>query len=266
MSDETEENLLDGPDEPSGGGPSIEPTPDTGSTVLDGTLPESVEPVEPIEPAGPGPGRRLAGFAALLLGIIGSVVAVALAAIMIRAGFSASDTAEQAMEPVILSFARLETRIDQTDDLVDRDGIEADRIDELRARVDGLVDIATGTNQSFGAVEDDPVYGLLPADLSSLGTALDSFEQSAEEVDTALRGLGGGEPIAPPVATDVAVRLDAMQAQVSAVQGQMNDSQTSLRRWIRFGSFLGFLGSLWLLWSQISLARRGWRGFRARPV
>jgi hypothetical protein len=214
--------------------------------------------------SGPGPRSRLVGLIALLLGVIGSVLMVVVAAVVIRFGFGASDTVERVMTPVEVSFDRMEARIDQTDDLVDREAIAPDRVDELQARVDGLVDVATGARDLFESVEDHPVYGLLPAELSTLGDALADFESSATTIDSQLGSAENGDRISTAVSGAVADELDGLQSRVTGVRETISDAANSLRRWIRLGSLLGFLGSLWGLWGQVSLARRGWRGFRGR--
>jgi hypothetical protein len=57
-----------------------------------------------------------------------------------------------------------------------------------------------------------------------------------------------------------------MQAQVTDTRVLIDEAESSLRSWIRLGSFIGFIASLWGLWAQVVLARRGWRGFRGRPA
>lgn len=254
MSDDIEKELLKDLEElgidPSAGDASVEP----GATA-------------DVAATGSAGGRsRLAGLLALILGVLGVLVSLVFGFASIRLGFSASNTVEQAMEPIELSFDRMETRIDETDDLVARDGIDSDRIDELRARVDGLVDVANGAQQGYGAIEDHPVYNLLPADLSTLGSALTDFVTSAETIDSRLGSAGDGDELPQAAVTAISDELDDMQSRVSGARDALDDAGSSLRRWIRIGSFLGLLGSLWGLWGQISLAKRGWRGFRGRPL
>lgn len=213
---------------------------------------------------GPGARSRLVGLLALLLGIVGSLLMVVLAALSIRFGFGASGTVDRVMEPIHVSFDRMEARIDQTDDLVDREAIAPDRIDELQARVDGLVDVSTSAHELFATIDDHPVYGLLPAELSTLGNDLADFEGSATTIDSQLGNASNGDTVSASVANAVADELDGLQSRVTGVRETISDAAASLRRWLRFGSLLGFLGSLWGLWGQVSLAKRGWRGFRGR--
>ena len=254
MSDEIDQ-LLEGTGE--GGG-------DGGPGDLTGPAAEDVGAVGAVDGAEAGGSRRrLTGLLAMVAGTVGAVLAIVMAAISIRAGFTASDTVETAMQPVVASFDRLDDRIDQTDDLVSDNGIDPDRLGELGARVDGLVDVSTGAHQGFEAIDDHPLYQFLPAELSKLGEALSGFEESAVSIDDA---LGESTTVSPAVTKRISDELDAMQARVSDVRSLQADAATSLRRWVRFGALLAFLGSLWVLWGQITLARRGWRGFRARPL
>ncbi len=212
---------------------------------------------------GGGFGRRLVGLLATVLGVVGCLVALYLAFTSLRILFGASDRADDAMAPVVESFDRLEARIDQADDLVDRQGVDGDAGQVLRARVDGLVDITGGAQRSFDAVDGHPLYTLLPADLSPLGNAIERFGTSAEVVDET---MGGSTTVRAAAAGTIADELDAMQSSVSSARERLDDAIGSLKSWLRIGGLLGFLVSMWGLWSQIALARRGWRGVRNRPV
>jgi hypothetical protein len=222
--------------------------------------------VVPGPSAGAGAGSRMGGLVAMVLGAVGSLLMIVLAAIVIRTGFTAGDIVDRAMEPVELAFDRMETRIDEADDLVTPDGIRTDRVDELQARVDGLVDLSTGAQQVFESIEDHPMYRLLPAELSTLSTALVDFETSAATIDARLGDSADGDTLTPAVVTAVSDELDGLQGRVREVRDLLTSTSDSLRGWIRLGTLLGFFGSLWGLWAQICLARRGWRGFRGRPI
>jgi len=212
---------------------------------------------------GGGFGRRLVGMLATVLGIVGCLLALYLAFSSLRVLFGASDRADDALAPVTESFDRLEARIDQADDLVDRQGVDGEAGEVLRARVDGLVDIASGAERSFDAVDDHALYSLLPADLSPLGTAIERFRTSADVVDET---MGTSTTVRATAAGTIADELDGMQSSVSSARERLDDANGSLTSWLRIGGLLGFLASLWGLWSQIALARRGWRGVRNRPV
>lgn len=210
-----------------------------------------------------GPGRRLGGLLALLLGVVGTLLALILAFLALRLLFGASGTVDDLMAPVETAVDRIEDRVDQTDELIDRRGIDQDQVGELRARVDGLVDLTTSADQSFDTVADHAVYGILPADLSGLGDALDGYVDSASAIDESLGSTPTPRPAAAAVMAD---EIDGMQSRITDARDAVDDAASSLRSWLRIGGLLGFLGALWLLWSQVVLARRGWRGFRNRPV
>ncbi len=271
MSDDIEKELLKDLEElgidPAGGDSSVEPATDT--TTDTATTTATTTPTSTSTSTGAGsPDRpsRVAGLLALILGMVGVLVSLVFGFYALRLGISTSSTVDQAMEPIEVSFDRMETRIDETDDLVAQDGIDGDRIDELQARVDGLVDVANGAQQGFQAIEDHPVYSLLPADLSTLGSSLSDFVTSAEDIDERLGSASDGDELPQAAATAISDELDDMQSWVSGARDAFDDAESSLRQWIRIGSFLGFLGSLWGLWGQVSLAKRGWRGFRGRTV
>jgi len=226
---------------------------------------DDLTPVEAEGGAAPtgGAGSRIAGMLALVLGILGVVLSLVTAFLFLRGLFTAGDLTDRAMEPVVVSFDRLEDRIDQADDLIDRNGIAEERVPELQARVDGLVDVSSAADQGFEAIDGHPLYRLLPASLSELGSTLQGFRSSAEAIDDS---LGSGPVVRPAVAASMADEIDGMQARVTDARNVIDDASSSLRSWIRLGAFLGFLVALWVLWAQIALARRGWRGLRGRLV
>lgn len=240
-------------------GPELPDLPD-----LDGTGgPDDVEEVAPAAPETGTARRRLAGLLATVLALVGIVASVVLAFLALRVLFTASGIVDDRFEPVETSFDRLEERIDETDDLVSRDGVPAERVAELRARVDGLVDIADLTARAFQTIDGHPLYRLLPADLAPLGESLDGFQTSAEQVDTA---LGSGTSVGSSAAARMATEVDGMQSRVTDARERLDAAAGSLRSWLRIGGLLGFLIALWSLWAQRSLLRRGWRGFRNQPL
>ncbi len=215
------------------------------------------------EPAEGGPRRRLGGLLALALGLLGVVLALVLGFLALRLLFGASGRVDDAMEPIGVAFDRLEERIDQADDLIDRRGIDTDQVEVLQARVDGLVDVSTAAQQSFDSVEDHPIYGLLPADLSGLGDHLADFGASASAIE---ESLGSSPTVRPAVAASMADEIDGMQSRVTGARETIDDAASSLRSWLRIAGLVGFLIALWMLWSQVVFLRRGWRGFRNREV
>lgn len=207
--------------------------------------------------------RRLAGLLAVVLALVGIAASVVLAVLALRVLFTASGIVDDRFDPVEGAFDRLEDRIDETDDLVSRDGVDADDVAELRARVDGLVDIADLTARGFETIDGHPLYRLLPADLAPFGESIDGFQSSAEAVEEA---LGSGSSVRPAAAATMATEVDGMQARVTDARDRLDAARGSLGTWLRIGGLLGFLISLWSLWAQRSLLRRGWRGFRNQPL
>lgn len=245
-----------------GGGDSTDSTTEFDETLVgDGDLGD-LETVGPAD-QGPGLGRRVFGLLALLLGAIGVVLSLVLIAMSVRLLFTASGTAERLMEPVASTYDRLEDRIDETDDLIDRDGMEGARVAELQARVDGLVDVTNAAERGFDAVDSHPVYRYLPIDLSPLGSTLDDFEAAAEDIDGS---LGSSNDVRPSVAASIADEVNDMQSRVSDARPRLQEATDSLRGGLRLGGLIGFLGGLWGLWGQAVLARRGLRGLLGRPL
>lgn len=210
---------------------------------------------------GAGVGSRLAGILAAVLGLIGCLLSFALLAISIRFGFTAGSVAESTAEPLAAAVDRLETRIDQVDDLVDRDGVSGSDFRELQARLDGLADTATSASQAFSAIDDHVLYRWLPIDKTELATSLNDFEQGADESDAVALTA---DSLNPTQAGRLGDRINAMQTSVSGTGDLIESTVNSLKNWIRLSALAGFFGSLWSLWAQISLMKRGWRGLRGQ--
>ena len=208
--------------------------------------------------------RRLAGVLALLLGVVGMALAVVVGFLVLRTGFGATGVVDDLIQPVDRAIDRLETRIDQTDDAVDRDGLAPEAVEQLSIRSQSLTDMAGSANDIFSSVQDHAIYRYLPADLADLESSLEAFEDSAALVGDTVSGLGDGEALDAPDARILADELDSMQTRVGDAGDAVDRASRSLRRWIRLGSFAGFLGSIWGLWSQFCLARRGMRGLRGQ--
>ncbi len=232
---------------------------DPGHSVLEGVDGDTVVPPALIKRKRGGLGGRLAGVLAAVLGILGCLLSFALLAVSIRFGFAATDVAETTAEPLIAAVDRLETRIDQTDDLIDRDGVDGSEFSELQARIDGLSDTASSASQAFSAVDDHVLYRWLPVDKSELSASLAEFQQGADEsVAVAL----SADSLTATEASRIGDRIDAMQSRVSDAGDLIESTVNSLKNWIRLSALGGFLLSLWSLWAQVSLMKRGWRGMR----
>ncbi len=221
-----------------------------------------VEPTVPpvlVTRRGGGLAGRLIGTLAAVLGLIGCVLSFALLAIAIRFGFSATDVAETTAEPLAAAVDRLETRIDQADDLIDRDGVSGAEFSELQARIDGLGDTATSASQAFSAINDHVLYRWLPIDKSELSSSLAGFEQGADE---SVGIAATADSLTPAQAGRIGDRINDMQTSVSGTDDLIESTVDSLKNWIRLSALVGFFLSLWSLWAQSSLMKRGWREMR----
>lgn len=264
MSDESKESSIDGSSDEETSkmdfAEHLTGEDDDGKSVLLEDQPR-VEPTLQRRDDGSGIGRRLGGFLALVLGLVGCVLSLAFLAASLRSGFSANDLAQDAAEPISDAVGRLETRIDQTDDLVDREGVAEPEVAVLRARVDGMVDTSTSASRAFAAVDDHVVYRWLPIDGDELDTTLQAF---ANEVGAIQADVGTSGEVDAAAASQVADRLNTMQASVTAVGDMIDTMVDSHVRSIRLASLAGFFASLWSLWAQWTLTRRGWRGVRGQ--
>lgn len=228
-------------------------------TILEGADNETTVPPTLVVRRGAGVGVRLAGMLAAALGLLGCILSFALLAVCIRSGFSAGSVAETTAEPLAAAVDRLETRIDQTDDLIDRDGVSGSDLGELQARLDGLADTATSASQAFSAIDDHVLYRWLPIDKSELSSSLADFEQGADES----AGIAiTADSLNPTQAGRIGDRINTMQTSVSGTSDLIGSTVNSLKNWIRLSALGGFFLSLWSLWAQVSLMKRGWRGVR----
>lgn len=213
---------------------------------------------------GGGAKRRLGGMLAALLGLAGCVLGLALVFLGGRTLIGASDTADGLLDPVATSIDRMDVRIDQADDLVNRVGAEPV---ELRARVDGLVDVVGGTSLAYSALGNSPIYGLVPE--TDLAGTLADFQSSADEIDQTMAlaaGTGNGDGLDDTSAATVAERINNMQGQMTALQDQLDQTRSSFTRWLRLGGLAVMALGLWSLWAQYCLLRRGMRGLAGRPA
>lgn len=227
--------------------------------ILEGSDGGSTVPPTLVEQRRGRIGGRLAGTLAAVLGLLGCLLSFALLAIAIRSGFLASDVADTTAEPLTAAVDRLETRIDQADDLIDRDGVSGPEFSELQARLDGLADTSASASQAFSAIDDHILYRWLPIDKSELSMSLADFKQGADEsvgIATTADSLSAVE------AGRIGDRINGMQTSVSGTGDLIESTVDSLTNWIRVSALAGFLLALWSLWAQTSLMKRGWRGMR----
>lgn len=209
---------------------------------------------------------RFAGFLALALGVVGVVASVVFAVLVVRAGFGAGSAIDSILAPVSNTLDRIDTRIDQADDDVDRDGVPVELMPTLRARSEGLLDVASSGRDLFTTVEDHPIYQWLPAEMGPLGESLTTFSDGANNIEDLVSGTAENRPLSATDAGVIADEIDVLQAEVAGAGEALDNAARSLKRWLRLGALFAFLASLWSGWAQYCLARRGARALRGRPV
>ena len=213
-----------------------------------------------------GARRRVAGALALMLGIVGLVASLGAAALIVQTGLGATRAADRLLDPVAEQIGVVETRIDQADDAVDREGMTTALMPELRARSEGLLDVTSSARDTLTTVRDHPIYGWLPADLDPLEASVDGFATGADQIEEVVAGTTNGQGLSTADASIVADELNTLQAGVAGAREAIDGATRSLKRWIRIAAFVGFLASLWSCWAQFCLTRRGFRGARGlRP-
>ena len=102
-----------------------------------------------------GARRRVAGALALMLGIVGLVASLGAAALIVQTGLGATRAADRLLDPVAEQIGVVETRIDQADDAVDREGMTTALMPELRARSEGLLDVTSSARDKFHGTRDN---------------------------------------------------------------------------------------------------------------
>jgi hypothetical protein len=213
-----------------------------------------------------GARRRAVGVLALLLGVAGVLASLGAAALVARTGFGATRAADRLLEPVAEQIGVVETRIDQADDAVDREGMATALMPELRARSEGLVDVTASARDTAATLRDHPIYGLLPADLDPLTASVDGFADGASRIEQVVAATAGNQELTGADASIVADELNTLQAGVAGAREAIDGATRSLKRWIRIGALVGVLISLWSCWAQFCLARRGFRATRGYSV
>lgn len=206
-------------------------------------------------------GRRVVGYLALLLGVLGSVIAVASAFAAIWLGATATDVVEDTVSSIVAAVDRLDARLAETASAVN----EADGAGELRARAQGVGDLVTNARESVVALDDHPLFGRLPVDMASLAARLERVEESSGGLMEDLAGITGNEPVSAAVKAQMTDKLTTAQEQLAASNESIQDVGSQLRLWIRLAALAGFLVCLWGLWAQVALGRRGWKTRAASP-
>lgn len=240
---------------------AIDETPDLGPTIVDESAPDRFRALDQSTF-----GRRLAGLLALVLGVVGVGASIVVGALILWAGITASSTVDEMVAPLAETIERVETRIDQADDAVDRDGIDADRMPELRARAEGLADVGIALQGLAVAITEHPVYGRLPADLAGLGAATDDLAGRTGRINELVSGTTDGRALPARTASEVTDELNTLQDDMTDLGDTLDDAAGSLKSWLRIGSLLGVVAAAWSGWAQVSLIRRGLRGLRGQPA
>ena len=199
--------------------------------------------------------RRTIAYLALVLGVIGSAIAVAAALVVLWLGATAADVVEDTVSTIVAAVDRLDSRLAETSSGVQ----EADRAGELRVRAQRVGDVARHAVESLGAIDDHPLFGRLPVDTTPLSAILERLEDASRALNEDLAGAVRDEPVPARLKATITERLTAAQDQLATGNDKINDIQNQLRLWIRLSAFAGFLLCLWGLWAQVALARRGWR-------
>ena len=196
---------------------------------------------------------RVVAYLALVLGTIGCVVALIGAVVAIWLGMTAGRTVDNAVARITTPVARLESRLAETSDAV----AEAGSGGEVRARVQGIIDLAVNAGDSVGAIHDHPLFGRLPVDTSRITELLDLVENTAEQL---LAALGDdAEPLSAQVRNGITSGVASARDQLASVAERIDEAGASLRRWVRLAAIAAVLVALWGLWAQLALARHGWR-------
>lgn len=211
-------------------------------------------------------GRRLFGLLAAILGLVGCLASLIVGVAVLRIGLAASDAADDLISPISESVDRLETRVDQVDDLVGRQGVAPDDVEQLVARADGLADLVDGTRRSYEAVAEHPVYRWLPVELDELESTLSRIETSTEAVVAGASAASGSSTVAANQVEAMDTEINDLQGRFGEVRASVQEAMESLTSWIRLAALAGFAASLWNLWAQSWLLRRGWRGLLGQAL
>jgi len=192
---------------------------------------------------------RIRGAIALVLGIVGALLAAATAIAAILFVFGANNIVDEVVERVNDPISRVDERVSEASTAV-----EGASGDELNARISGVKDQADAAQAGLGTIVDHPLYGRLPVDTD----ALESRVQLVVDEVEAIGDVGSAE-VSAQDRTRIRESLDGISETLDGVDTPVTDIADSLRFWIRL-SGLGFiLLAAWGLWGQVLLARQGRR-------
>ena len=190
---------------------------------------------------------RAGGVVALVLGVIGSLLAIAALVLSILFIVGANNAVDGVEERIIQPIDRLTEQIDETSAALS-DAAEG----EVEARLASLSDQAASAEDALDAITEHPLYANVPVDIGELEDRLGSVTERAGEFDGfEVEGLPDDDR------EEIAESLTELAEPLDDIEGPVERVADSLRFWIRI-SGLGFvLLSLWALWAQVALARHG---------
>ena len=190
---------------------------------------------------------RAGGVVALVLGMIGSLLAIAALVLSILFTVGANNAVDSVEERIIQPVDRLTEQIDETSAAV-ANAAEG----EVEARLASLSDQAASAEDALDAITEHPLYANVPVDIGELEDRLESVTERAGEFDGfEVEGLSDDDR------EEIAESLTELAEPLDDIEGPVERVADSLRFWIRI-SGLGFvLLSLWAVWAQLALARHG---------
>ena len=190
---------------------------------------------------------RAGGVVALVLGGIGSLLAIAALVLSILFTVGANNAVDGVEERIIQPIDRLTEQIDETSAALS-DAAEG----EVEARLASLSDQAASAEDALDAITEHPLYANVPVDIGELEDRLGSVTERAGEFDGfEVEGLSDDDR------EEIAESLTELAEPLDDIEGPVERVADSLRFWIRI-SGLGFvLLSLWALCAQVALARHG---------
>ena len=190
---------------------------------------------------------RAGGVVALVLGGIGSLLAIAALVLSILFIVGANNAVDGVEERIIQPIDRLTEQIDETSAALS-DAAEG----EVEARLASLSDQAASAEDALDAITEHPLYANVPVDIGELEDRLGSVTERAGEFDGfEVEGLSDDDR------EEIAESLTELAEPLDDIEGPVERVADSLRFWIRI-SGLGFvLLSLWAVWAQLALARHG---------
>lgn len=195
-----------------------------------------------------GKRRIVRGTLALTFGLVGAVVAIAVAIGSVWYGFYATRTVDRVVDRISAPIDRVENRLVEVENSVE----SAEDLPALRARVSSLTEAATSATSSLSAITDNPLYGQLPIDTDGLDARIDNLSDAAERLDASVSG-DNLESAKGPIAKEI----ESAHDELDASRSMLSDVGDSLKRWLRISAVGGFVLAIWGFFGQLGLARWG---------